>query len=114
MTLTLPETIQAIQDLDTEEDIIVQACQRIASDATGRKRNLASRKIAEFIIDDYEDRADMGEVMIACCLVAGRIAAIMCRIGEEQKIVKGLKAVMLEEFTHTRLKRIVRKEMESD
>lgn len=105
MPLTLPETLRAIQELDTEQDIIHEACQRfLGGESVAKEAHL----IAKQILTIYQDRAPMDEVMVACCLVVGRLAGASAGPSNLEEVMSGLKTIIVEEMARTLLRRFGR------
>jgi hypothetical protein len=93
--LTLPETIIAINALDTPPDIIAQACQQVLTSA----ETLSSpQAVAKAIIREFIDRTDTVDLILASAMIAGRVGAIVAGGEDEEGIAKRLIDVLTSEF----------------
>jgi hypothetical protein len=86
--LTLLETTAAIKALDTEPDIIKNACQVVLSlDKLGE---LSEQSLAKHLVFYYVPRIGSTKLMIALTLALGQIAALKVKPGREDELISGL------------------------
>ena len=111
--LTLLETTNAIQALDTEPDIIAGACKKVL----GQDHEVAQepREIAREIINTYIDKVLPKNLCIAGALIAGRVAGVMTKQGKEIEMAKHLSEIMfgeIIEISHHRLAKLAETDLE--
>lgn len=105
--LTLLETIAAIKTLDTEPDVIKNACEQILygelkqrisptskANAIAQDMTLAYSRIIE----------DKGELLMAFLMAAGFTASLLCKPGHEVKLIGNCSDQLRQTFVECRSK----------
>ena len=83
--LTITETVDAINAIDTDKDVLLGACKKvlgIKSTATD------SETIAKEIIETYSSRLPTADLITTLCTVTGVVAAGAANPNEEMKVLK--------------------------
>lgn len=96
MTLTLDETFGAIRALDTEEDIIEQACKRYLR----REREVEDNEdLARLILNEFMDDYDTADIMAALAIACGYLGATITKPGASQKMLRALQTGVARSYT---------------
>lgn len=96
--LTLPETISAIATLDTEKDIIRQACQRhLGQD---KVKDMDPAELSKHLILTYTTAGGVTSKTFILALAAalGQIVALSCIKGQEEVMLSALETKIRLEF----------------
>lgn len=107
--LTLLETTEAIQTLNTESDIIAGACRKILGQ--DKEAPQEPHDILIEILDTYLDKVPPKHLCIAGALLAGRVAGAMVNPGAEIEVTKNLSELIFNEIlevSHIRLNRLAK------
>ena len=95
LMLTITETIDAIKSLDTDEDIILGACNRIIS-----KDKIANdpQSISIEIVEKYAKRLSSSEFLEMLCLTTAVTAVSSCKPGHGPKLLEVLLSSISSKF----------------
>lgn len=107
--LTLLETTNAINALDTELDVIHNACEQVIYGPL--KQRLSPTADATAIAQDITLAygrliENKGELLIACLIAAGVTAAFTCKPGHEVPLLQGCSEQLRKTFIECRSRRM--------
>jgi hypothetical protein len=108
MPLTLLETIAAIKALNTEPDVILNACAKIL--APKAPTEITDYKIAaEYIFDLCAHRKiETSHIVRGCLLICARLAGATVKIDRHREVLDGLQEALTEEFADAFTTRIAK------
>lgn len=109
--LTLPETIAALRALDTEPDIIAQACEALLAPADAREGSIKgdAYDVAEYLALKYLHRVDTPHtLLLASAIMAGTLGATMTRLDATGEMLKQLHNLLAETFADILQQRVMK------
>lgn len=98
--LTLTETIDAIRSLDTDLDIITQACDKVLRPNAAAKPTPFD--VAREIHATYYKKLDTGELIEALCIVLGTHGAMSAKLRHEDELLDAIKAMVTTAYNSSR------------
>lgn len=101
--LTLLETIAAIKALDTEPDVIRNACNKVV-DPKARDLlplNANAKAITVDICTRYQDLEEKGDLIIALCASLGTAAGLAVKPGKEVTLLSSLLDKVTSSYAHS-------------
>jgi hypothetical protein len=108
MPLTLLEVIAAIKALDTEPDVILNACAKIVAPKAPSKIT-DYKETAEYIFDLCTHRKlETAHIVRGCLLICARLAGATAKITRHREVLNGLQEALTEEFADAFTTRIAR------
>jgi hypothetical protein len=106
--LTLLETVAAIKALDTDGDVIANACVKILSPEAPAKIT-DHKEAAEYIFDLCTHRKlEASHIVRGCLLICARLAGATVKINRHREVLGGLHEALTEEFADAFTTRIAR------
>jgi hypothetical protein len=109
--LTILEAYNAIKALDTEPDIIANACKKILGQ--DRKEEDDPNTIAKEIILTYCDRLNPGHFVAALAVATGIAAGVSAEDGKEPDLIVNIQDVIVEQMVKVKVSKL-RKLAETD
>lgn len=102
--LTILETYTAIKSLDTEPDIITNACKKVLG--LGRSEDDDPNTIASEIVLTYYNRLNPDEFVAALSVATGTAAGLAAKRGKEVELLRNITKVIMEQMMEVRVKKI--------
>ncbi len=102
--LTILETYTAIKSLDTEPDIITNACKKVLGQ--DRSEDDDPNTIASEIVLTYYNRLNPDEFVAALSVATGTAAGLAAKRGKEVELLRNITKVIMEQMMEVRVKKI--------
>lgn len=101
--LTLLETTTAIKTLNTDQDVIINACTKILVShfLKGADQEANINAVATAIMKTYGTELDPVQFMMSCCRVLGISAGVLVDVGKEAELMEHLHKAIVIDYIQT-------------
>ena len=86
--LTLNETIAAIKALETEADVITNACKQVINPKAGKPQSV--EEVSVTVADLLMDKLKPSEGIEALCLIMASMIVTIAKPGKEQQLIESV------------------------